>query len=200
MSITFTGKDKAILTIVIVEQFNFRTQLDLFSLTIEGDRIKLLAIDNKFATDIFREFTEEVTTYMIPSPPKSIEGTESFIAASRCGMEIGYNLQLVVISKATGEFLGNCGLHGENKVKTPEIGIWLKKGASGNGYGREAVRTLIDWAKENLDLDYLVYPVDRRNVPSRKIPESLGGKIIQSYRMTTPTNKILDCVVYRIDY
>ena len=184
-----------------MEQFDFRTpQLDLLSLVIEGDRIKLLVIDNKFATDIFREFTEEVTTYMIPSPTESIEETRSFIAASRRGMEAGYNLQFAVISKATEEFLGNCGLHGENKVKTPEIGIWLKKDAHGKGYGREAVRTLVNWAKENINLDYFTYPVDRRNAQSRKIPESLEGKIIQSYRMTTPTNKMLDCVVYRIDY
>ena len=181
-------------------KFDFLTpQPDLFSLTIEGDRIKLLAIDNRFATDIFREFTAEVTTYMIPSPTESIEGTKSFIAASRRGMKAGYNLQFVVISKATGEFLGNCGLHGENKVKTPEIGIWLKKGTHGNGYGREAVRTLVDWAKKNIDLDYFSYPVDRRNIASRKIPEFHGGRVIQSYRMITPTNKMLDCVVYKID-
>jgi len=174
-------------------------QPDLFSLTIEGDRIKLLAIDNSFASDIFREFTAEVTTYMIPSPTETIEGTRGFIAASRRGMEAGYNLQFVIVSKTTLEFFGNCGLHGENKVRTPEIGIWLKKDAHGYGYGREAVCTLVDWAKKNIDLNYFSYPVDRRNIASRKIPESLGGKVIQSYRMTTPTNKMLDCVVYKID-
>ena len=135
-------------------------QPDLFSLTIEGDRIKLLAIDNSFASEIFREFTAEVTTYMIPSPTETIEGTRSFIAASRRGMEAGYNLQFVVVSKTTLEFLGNCGLHGENKVRTPEVGIWLKKDAHGYGYGREAVHALVDWAKKNIDLNYFSYPVE----------------------------------------
>jgi len=181
-----------------MKQFDFRTpQLDLFSLVIEGNRVKLLVINNEFENDIFREFTKEVTTYMIPSPAESIRGTRNFIAASRRGMEAGYNLQFIVVSKTTGEFLGNCGLHGENKVQTPEIGIWLKKDAQGKGYGREAVYTLVDWSRKNINLDYFVYPVDRRNVPSRKIPESQGGKIIKEYRITTPS-KMLDCVAYKI--
>ena len=125
-----------------MERFDFRIpQANLLSLIIPGDRIQLLIIDRQFEWDIFREFTEDVTTYMIPSPAKSIDETRSFIADSINGIEAGYNLQFVIVSKTTEEFLGNCGLHGENKVKTPELGIWLKKAAHGKGYGREAIHT-----------------------------------------------------------
>ena len=138
-----------------MDTFNFRdARPNLLSLVILGDRTRLLIIDNKFERDIYQEFTEDVTTYMIPSPAKNIGETRSFIATSRSGIEAGYNLQFVVVSKTTGEFLGNCGLHGENKVQTPEIGIWLKKDAHGKGYGLEAVHTLVNWSKKNLDLDY----------------------------------------------
>ncbi|MEM7593608.1 MAG: GNAT family N-acetyltransferase [Cyanobacteria bacterium P01_A01_bin.83] len=182
-----------------MDTFNFcPSQPDLLSLVITGERIRLLIIDSKFEQDIFREFTDEVTKYMIPSPAKNIEETGNFITESRSGIKAGYNLQFVVVSKTTGEFLGNCGLHGENKVKTPELGIWLKKNAHGKGYGREAVRTLVKWSKNNINIDYFVYPVDRRNVASRKIPESLGGKIIEGFQVTTSTGKILDIVVYKI--
>ena len=182
-----------------MDRFNFCTsQPDLLSLVIIGERIRLLIINSKFERDIFREFTNEVTTYMIPSPAKNIEETRNFIATSRRGIEAGYNLQFVIVSQTTGEFLGNCGLHGENKVKTPELGIWLKKDAHGKGYGREAVRTLVNWSKKNINLDYFVYPVDRRNTASRKIPESLGGKIIEESQIKTPIGKILDIVVYKI--
>lgn len=105
---------------------------------------------------------------------------------------------LVIVSKTTEEFLGNCGLHGQGKVRTPELGIWLKKNAHSKGYGQEAVRTLVKWSENNIDLDYFIYPVDRRNIPSRKIPESLGGQIFEDYKLKTPTGKILDLVVYRI--
>ena len=182
-----------------MDKFDFCTlQLDLLSLTLESDLIKLLVINSEFENDIFREFTEEVTTYMIPSPAVSIEETRDFIAASRRSIEAGYNFQFVIVSKTTGEFLGNCGLHGENKTKTPELGIWLKKDAHGKGYGREAVCTLVNWSKKNINLDYFIYPVDRRNTPSCKIPESLGGKIIKEYQTETLIGKILDLVVFKI--
>lgn len=172
---------------------------DLLSLVIEGDRIRLVAISDKFELDIFQEFTSEITRYMFPSPAKDIEVTRNFIEASRRGIQIGNNLQFVILSKALGEFLGCCGLHGEDGVRTPELGIWVKKNAHGSGYGREAIRTLVDWSCRNIDLDYFIYPVDRRNIASSKIPESLGAEVVQELRTETPTGKILDKVVYKID-
>ncbi len=184
---------------IALNLFKFvRPQPDLLSLTIEGDRIRLVTISHRFERDIFQEFTKEITTYMIPSPAKNIEETHKFIVASRRGIKAGYNLQFVILSKETEEFLGNCGLHGENRARTPELGIWLKKNAHGKGYGREAVHTLVKWSKNNIDLDYFIYPVDIRNIPSRKIPESLGGQIIKQSPIKTPTGKILDSVVYQI--
>ncbi|WP_019504147.1 GNAT family N-acetyltransferase [Pleurocapsa sp. PCC 7319] len=182
-----------------MDTFNFLTsQPDLLSLTIEGERIRLITISNKFEQDIFQEFTNEITTYMFPSPPANIKGTQNFILESRQGIRAANNLQFVVVMKTTGEFLGNCGLHGQGKVRMPELGIWLKKDAHGKGYGQEAVHTLVNWSKKNIDLSYFIYPVDRRNTSSRKIPESLGGHIFEDYQVKTSTGKILDLVVYKI--
>jgi [ribosomal protein S5]-alanine N-acetyltransferase len=172
--------------------------IDLLSITIEDDRLQLVAISDKFERDIFEEFTSEITHYMFPSPAKDIEVTRRFIDESIRNMQIGNNLQLVILSKTTGAFLGCCGLHGEESIITPEIGIWVKKNAHGSGYGREAVRTLVYWSCNNIDLDYFIYPVDRRNVASSKIPEYLGGEVIQELMTETPTGKILDKVVYKI--
>jgi RimJ/RimL family protein N-acetyltransferase len=172
---------------------------DLLSIEIKGDRINLVAISTDREEDIFQEFTPEITTYMFPDPVKDIGETRKFITASRDAIAAGYNLQFVILSKATSEFLGCVGLHGEKNVSTPEIGIWLKKNAHGSGYGREAVHLLVKWTRENIDLDYFIYPVDRRNISSRKIPESLGGKVIEEFEKTTPTDKFLDMLVYRID-
>ena len=134
---------------------------DLLSLTIESERLRLVTISNKFDQNIFQEFTNEITIYMFPSPAKDIEETRSFIAESRRAIEAGNNLQFAILSKSTEEFFGCCGLHGEGKVRTPELGIWLKKSAHGNGYGREAVHTLVNWSRKNIDIDYFIYPVDR---------------------------------------
>ncbi|NJK47368.1 GNAT family N-acetyltransferase [Candidatus Gracilibacteria bacterium] len=180
--------------------FSYLTSItiDLLSLTIEGDRLRLVTISDEFEQDIFQEFTDEITIYMLPSPAKDIEETRSFIAKSRDAIAAGNNLQFAILSKTKEEFLGCCGLHGEEKIRTPELGIWLKKNAHGSGYGREAIHTLVNWSRKNIDLDYFIYPVDRRNITSRKIPESLGGKIIEEFTVETLTGKFLDEVVYKI--
>ena len=97
-----------------------------------------------------------------------------------------------------GEFLGCVGLHRPH-TRFPELGIWLKKSAQGMGYGSEAIRALKDWADRNLDYVYLVYPVDRNNSASRRIPESLGGKPVASYEKMSMGGNRLDIIVYRID-
>ena len=172
---------------------------DLLSLTIEGERLRLVAISDEFEQDIFQEFTSEITLYMFPSPPEDIEETRSFIVESRRSMQAGNNLVFAILSKKKGEFLGCCGLHGEGKIRTPELSIWLKKSANGSGYGREAIQTLMNWSRNNIDFDYFIYPVDRKNIASSKIPESLGGEIMAELKVETPNGKILEEVVYKID-
>jgi RimJ/RimL family protein N-acetyltransferase len=102
------------------------------------------------------------------------------------------------VGKVDGEFLGCCGLLPKETPRTPEVGIWIKKGAQGRKYGREAVETLAAWAKASLDLEYLVYPVDKANAPSRKIPEALGGVLLHEMQVCKPNGETLDLVVYKI--
>ncbi|MEH2435865.1 MAG: GNAT family N-acetyltransferase [Nostoc sp.] len=81
---------------------------------------------------------------------------------------------------------------------TPELGIWLKKSAHGHGFGREAIHVLKDWVDKNLEYNYLSYPVDKRNIPSRKIAESLRGKIFREFQQINKSGYLLDEVEYRI--
>ncbi len=171
----------------------------LASVVIETERLRLVPIEEAHAPDIFREFTEDVTRYMFPKPAENLEETLSFIRDSQRRMADGANLQLVILLKATGDFLGCCGLHGEGKVRTPELGIWLKKSAHGNGYGLEAIRGLVEWAREHLILDALTYPVDHRNAPSRKIPESLGARVVGEQQDTGQAGNRLELLVYRLE-
>lgn len=180
--------------------FNFLVSQppDLLSLVLESERLRLVPISEEFAQDIFHEFNHEITPYMIPQPAQNIEETRQFINKSRNAMKAGYNFQSAILSKETNEYLGNCGLHGHKNIKTPELGIWLKKSAHGNGYGREAIATMVNWAQKNIEIDYFIYPVDRRNVPSCKIPESLNGEIISEIQETSLSGHVLDVVIYKI--
>ncbi len=180
--------------------FKRKSPEDLTSLRIEGDRVTLQSIKESDSSEIFKEFTSEITQYMFPKPAEKIEETLSFISESLDGMRGGWDLVLVITRKENGEFLGCCGLHGNRNPRTPELGIWIKKEAHGNKYGREAIITLTSWAVENIDFDYAIYPVDKANIASRKIPEALGGTIFDEKRAKNMSGNYLDEVIYKIPY
>lgn len=168
-------------------------------LLIESDRLLLTPTTVEHAGDIYREFTAGITKYMIPRPAERIEETLEFIAASRNRMAAGGNLQFSILHLVDGEFLGCCGLHGEGQERAPELGIWLKGSAHGRGYGREAIAALVGWAFRSLDLDHIVYPVDRRNGASRAIPESMGASLVGEKKEKGMSGNQLDLLLYRIE-
>ena len=172
-------------------------QNSLLNERIESGRLLLVPISMDYKEEIFKEFTKDITTFMYPKPADDISETEVFINNSLKELEEGSNLQLVVVKKESGEFLGCGGLHKVN-TRTPELGIWLKKTAHGNGYGREAMAITKEWADKNLDYEYILYPVAEKNAPSRKIPESLGGKIEREYDSEGLGGNKFYCLEYRI--
>lgn len=183
-----------------MKRFEYKNNksIDLTCLHIDGDRVVLNSICERYSNEIFKEFTPEITEYMGPKPSEKIEETISFISECVEGMKAGNDLNLVITKKNNREFLGCCGLHGMGNTRTPEIGIWIKKTAHGNKYGQEAIRTLVSWAFESINFDYFIYPVDRANIASRKIPESLGGIVFEEKMVPTMHGTNLDAVVYKI--
>lgn len=171
--------------------------MNLIEVEITTKRLLLQAIAMHHKTEIFKEFTVEISTYMYPRPAIDISETEQFIEDSTIGLTNGYNLQLVILKKDTQEFLGCTGIHNIN-TETPEFGIWLKKSAQGQGYGLETITALKQWAQENLDCEYLRYPVDKENYPSRRIPERLGGVIVKEYDKVNLSGNVLHLVEYKI--
>ena len=168
----------------------------LINIELATERLLLKPISLKYKEVIFKEFTDKVTIFMWLRSAEDISETEEFIKTSIKGLEKGSNSQLVVLENKSKEFLGCAGLHHIDR-KNPELGIWIKESAHGNKYGREAIVGLVNWAEKNLDYDYILYPVDSKNIASRKIPESLGGKIAREYDAKN-NGKNLHLVEYRI--
>lgn len=171
--------------------------MNLLTEAIVSERLKLLPTSEKYAQDIYKELTHDITIYMYPKPADDISETLAFINLSRSKMENGEQFQVVILNKNTGEFLGHGGINHLDS-SAPELGIWIKRDAHGHKYGLEAVHALRDWVNNNFSYKYLTYPVDKRNVASRKIAESLGGKIEAEYQKTNMQGNILDEVEYRI--
>jgi RimJ/RimL family protein N-acetyltransferase len=172
---------------------------NLRNLVIEAPRVRLVAISEAYTEEIFRHFSVEITRYMMPAPPSDIAESQGFVASALIGLERGDDLQFVICRRDNDEFLGVCGLHGTRRPDEPELGIWLKAQAHGNHYGREAITALADWAGKHLEFRRLIYPVDRRNAPSRKIAEALGGRIVGAKKVMSLGGIELDEVIYAIE-
>ena len=112
-------------------------------------------------------------------------------------MERGEKVTVVILKKDSQEFLGCADIRDINS-KYPQTGIWLKKSAQGNGYGLETITALKEWAEKNLNYEYLIYPVVRENIPSRRIAERLGGQIFQRFEYTKSNGIILNILEYKI--
>ncbi len=169
----------------------------LTEVEIETKRLILKPVSLEYKDMIFPEFTEEVTKFMYPSSAKKIEETEEFIKSSIEKMEKGTDIYFSIFNKETNEFLGGGGIH-HLDTKTPELGVWIKKSAHGNKYGKETIIGIKNWADKNIDYDYLLYPVAKENIASRKIPESLGGRIGREFIGKNQKGKDMEEVEYRI--
>lgn len=177
---------------------NQQTQ-DLSKVEIVTDRLLLKPISFNYAEDIFENFTASVTKLMCPSPASNISETRDFIKSSIEKLELSNELVCVVLDKSSNKFLGCCGFHGGDNVNAPEFGVWIREAEHGKGFGFEAVSAMKNWADNNLIFDYLAYPVDRQNLSSRKIPEKLGGKVLEEKLHKVNCGKELDLLVYRIN-
>ena len=167
-------------------------------MNIETERLILIPVSEKYVEEIYKYFNEKVTKYMIPSTAKDIDETRNvvhmFIEQRKNKTDYVYAITL----KSNGEFIGLVGLH-NLKNEVPKLGIWTKLESHGNHYGREAVGGLIDYARA-LEIKKMYYPVDRRNISSKKIPLFYGGKLIVDYKeVKTPDGRILEEEVYEIE-
>jgi [ribosomal protein S5]-alanine N-acetyltransferase len=170
---------------------------DLTNLQLTSQRLVLLPISLVYAGVIFQEFTADITRYLMPKVATHISETTAFIRSAMSNHPQGKDLTLVILKSPTREFLGLCGVTNLD-TPTPELGIWLKKSAHGHQFGREAIHLLKGWIDRTCSYDCLIYPVDRRNIASRKIAESLGGQVYREYQQTNLSGDTLEVMEYRI--
>lgn len=171
--------------------------MEVKDIIIESEHLKQVPISHDYKDEIFKEFTSEITTYMFPQPTKDISDTEAFINSSLEKINNNDELEMVILDKNTNEFLGCAWLH-NIKTKTPELWIRIKKSAHWHWYGKEAMFSLKKRADENLDYEYILYPVERENYPSRRIPETMWWKTEKKYKSKNAIWWEQDILEYRI--
>ena len=159
-------------------------------LVILSPRLQLSQFQMTDAQEVFGCITPSVTKFMPWEPPSWGE------YVTRCEKRVQApeptKFSFVIRRLDGGECLGMASLEDADS-DSPELGLWLKESAHGQGFGREVVASLVEWGHASLGKRTFTYPVALENIASRRIAESLHGEIIGNR-----TNPKYDSVVYRI--
>lgn len=146
-----------------------------------SEDITLTPIRLDYVQNIFEGFDKEVIQYLpLDEPPAQVDDTKAFVEHSIAQMATGNDLVWVILYQSS--FAGCCGIH-SIPTKQPHFGLWLKTSAQGKGIGKHVVRYVLTWGIQNLEVEYIKYPVDQRNAKSIKLIEDLGLKLSDHYPM-----------------
>jgi [ribosomal protein S5]-alanine N-acetyltransferase len=171
--------------------------MDLSQIRIETERLRLVPVSARYAEDIFQEYRDPVIQFMNHGPPENLAVLVKRIEERQAGMKEGIRLSMAILSSETDEFMGSFTIEGLDQ-QSPEMGGWLKHSAHGHGYGREAAAGLKQWADENIQYNHILWPCAVANTPSRKLAESLGGKVDREYTKKTARGTVWPFVDYWI--
>ncbi len=167
-------------------------------LTLLTERLRLTVFTPGDADEVFAAVTPSLTrwTSFEPAPSRSAFGEISAgwpdeAAANR-------SCFLVIREREGGAFIGMTGLLGLDGAE-PSLGIWIAEAHQGRGFGTEAVRAVVDWARAATGHTSIAYDVADENGPSRAIVERLGGRIVATSTFSKPDGRILPTSTYRLE-
>jgi ribosomal-protein-alanine N-acetyltransferase len=145
-------------------------------LTIRTQRLLLRPVESADAEAFFGIFSHPVVMRYWSTPPwTSMEQAQVFIERSTQSLESGQNLRLAIVKQVDGSLIGQCTLFGIYPTcRRAEIGYSLAHADWGNGYANEALRALIGYAFDTLNLNRIEADVDPRNTGSAKALRRLG--------------------------
>ena len=92
------------------------------------------------------------------------------------GMEWVYG----IFHPTAGEVLGGCGLYPRIGPGAVELGYWLATGHTGRGFATRAAAALTRVAFMDASIDRVEIRCDPRNVPSARVPQRLGYRLVDS--------------------
>jgi len=168
------------------------------NLSIQTNRLILKPVHEGYIDDINSGFTPKVTEFMPFNPNGDKNEIIHFVENSKKGLIKKTDIVFVIMDY-NEQFMGCCGIHNINPVSI-EVGLWLKEEFQSKGYGSEIVSGLIAFIENNFNFEYILYPVDRENVRSRRIPEKLGFMVFKTYAEQKNELINLNIIEYRKYY
>ncbi|MGI5862779.1 MAG: GNAT family N-acetyltransferase [Myxococcales bacterium] len=140
-------------------------------------------------------FADPEAMRYFPHPYAREEVRELFDRQRRGYRERGFGLWAVRL-KATGDFVGDCGLspRAVDDLEHVEVGWHLLPRHWHQGYATEAAREVVRHAFEERGLDHVISLIRPENEPSRRVARRLGMRAVGE-----TVHAGLRHLVYRLD-
>ena len=141
---------------------------------------------------------EEVMKYMDTYIHEKLEDAEEYIAGGQRAFENKTMLNWAIIEQSSGEMIGYFGFWRlDRKNCRGEIGYALLPAFQRKGYMREAMRTLIAFSFDELNLHSIEANVNPENEASMQLLEQFGFKKEAYFRENyLYQNRFIDSVIY----
>ena len=144
--------------------------------TLETDRLTLRGMRVSDAQDMY-EYARRpsVTEYLTWEPHTSMEETRQYLTYVGQRYRTGDFYDWSVVDKETGHMIGTCGFTSFNcPADSAEIGYVLSPVYQGRGLGTEAVRRVLRFGFEELNLHRIEAHFIEGNAASRRLMERVG--------------------------
>ena len=145
---------------------------------IETDRLILKEIEVEDAKSIFHIFSnEDIMKYYGQFPINSVGEAENLIDIFNDNFRSSRGIRWGIFLREENRLIGTCGYHNWNKRHSrAEIGYELSIDAWGNGYIKEALKVIINYGYEFMNLNRIEAVVYPENEASIKSLMNLGFK------------------------
>ncbi len=167
---------------------------------LEGDRINLKEIMISDARLLFRYAkNKEIIGYTDIERPISFTKICKFIRHAKNEIKKRKGYQLGIVFKEINEVIGVIGLTNLDKHKKAEVSYWIGKKYWSRGFGKEAVKLIVNFGFKKLKLNRIYAKVEPQNHASRKILEKNRFSYEGTLRESIYENKkFIDLLVYSI--
>lgn len=143
---------------------------------LETERLILHQIKREDIQDIFRCWMrdEEVSRYMYWKSSDDIKETEEFVDYELGMIASDEWYRWIIMQQDTEEIIGTCLIYFNEEEKEWDISYNLGKAYWGNGYVTEAMKEVLDFAKNELGIKKVIAIHANENPASGRVIEKLG--------------------------
>jgi len=151
----------------------------MFSIKTDIPGLTLVLAEPRYANELFslieenRGFLKQWLGWL--DQVRSVEDSRAFLQGSQRGYASHDQMNTLIFLQ--GELIGTVGFNSLCYANHEgELGYWLSKRHTGNGYMRSAVSQLLKVGFNQLNLNRIVLKADTRNINSRAVANRLNFK------------------------